>query len=262
MRIMIHDQLPGDGDVVVRKPPEEVKLPGGYTMHKAILGRKNEQDAMPGVGIFKGKFDTVVIWVHPKGKASLFENGELVPAAKELLDKGCAIVAGDVFQTGELKGDKPFPVNPQFAGFTYGYNRSVLANRVHDVLTSVGFAKHMLKSKKIYLVGWEEAGPWTVMASALAGDSVKRTAVDLQQFRFENIKSTSDEMMLPGAVKYGGMPAFLALCVPQEMLAHNHKGTATGHIVKAAYEAAGANEKLTRNMEKMEPMKVVEWLLK
>ena len=146
-------------------------------------------------------------------------------------------------------------MNPQFAGFTYGYNRSVLANRVHDVLTLVGFAKHMLKSKKIYLVGWEEAGPWTVMASALAGDSVKRTAVDLQQFHFENIKSTSHEMMLPGAVKYGGMPAFLALCVPQEMLAHNHKGTATGHIVKAAYEAAGANEKLTRNMGKMEPMK-------
>jgi hypothetical protein len=259
---MIHDQFPGAGDIAVRKPPEEVKLPGGYTMHKAILGRKNEEDAVPGVGIFKGKFDKAVIWVHPEGKASLFEKGELSAAAKALLDHGCAIVAPDVFQTGELKGAKPFAVNTQFAGYTFGYNRPVLANRVHDILTSIGFAKHMLKVKTIYLVGWEQAGPWAVLAGALSNGEVKRIAVDLHQFRFENVTMTSDEMMLPGAVKYGGLPAFLALCAPQEVLAHNHRGTATARLTKAAYEAAGAKDKLQRAEEIMEPMKVVEWLLK
>ena len=35
----------------------------------------------------------------------------------------------------------------------------------------------------------------------------------MNQFRFENIKDVADENLLPGAVKYGGVPAFLARCV-------------------------------------------------
>ena len=35
----------------------------------------------------------------------------------------------------------------------------------------------------------------------------------MNQFRFENIKDVADENLLPGAVKYGGLPAFLALCI-------------------------------------------------
>ena len=69
-------------------------------------------------------------------------------------------------------------------------------------------------------------------------------------------------MMLPGAVKYGGLPAFLALCAPGEVLVHNHRGTATGQLPTAAYKAAGAADKLTRSADKLDDAKVVEWLLK
>lgn len=67
-----------------------------------------------------------------------------------------------------------------------------------------------IHAKSVYLVGWEESGIWAILAKALAGDAVDRTVADAAQFRFENIKKTDDEMMLPGAVKYGGMPAFCA----------------------------------------------------
>ncbi len=79
-----------------------------------------------------------------------------------------------------------------------------------------------------------------MLAKALAGDAVAKTAADLNQFRFESIKETADPMMLPGAVKYGGLPAFLALCAPGEVFVHNHRGTASGRLPRAAYEAAGA----------------------
>ena len=46
----------------------------------------------------------------------------------------------------------------------------------------------------------------------LCGDAVSRTAIDMNQFRFESIKEVTDENLLPGAVKFGGVPAFLALC--------------------------------------------------
>lgn len=260
LRVMVHDELPTE--IAVRMGPLSSKFDGGGSMHRAALGRRYESDAVPTVGVFGAKPDgRLVVWVHPLGKASLFENEKLVPAARALVDAGCAVVAADVFGVGELALEKPYPVDKTFAGYTYGYNRSVLAQRVHDVLTLVAFGRSHLKLKQVHLVGWGEAGPWVILAKALAGDAVGRTAADLNQFRFESVKATDDPMMLPGAVKYGGLPAFLALCAPGAVLAHNHKGTASGELPRAAYAAAGAADKLTRANEKLPQEKVVKWLL-
>ncbi|HEY1187960.1 MAG TPA: hypothetical protein VGE74_09895, partial [Gemmata sp.] len=203
-----------------------------------------------------------VVWLHPNGKASLFDNGKAVPALKELTEAGFAVVAPDLLGTGENAFTKPFAVDKGFAGYTYGYNRSLLAQRVHDGLTFAAFGSTVLKAKTLSIVGWGAFGPVAVLAKALAGDAVTKTAADLNGFRFEDIKDTADPMMLPGAVKYGGLGAFLALCAPGEVLVHNQTGTGTGQLSRAAYEAAGAANKLTRNAAKLDPMKVVEWLVK
>ena len=215
-----------------------------------------------------------VVWVHPKGKASLFDNGEWHPAAKALLDKNHGIVAIDVLGTGEHPLAKPLAVDKTFAGYTFGYNRTLLAEQVHDVLTAAAFARRSLTltppkpgdkeetGAPVHLVGWGEMGIVAVLAKALAGDAVAKTAADLNQFRFEAIKDAADPMLLPGAVKYGGLSAFLALCAPGEVLAHNHKGTETGRLSRSAYEAAGAADKLTRVPDKLDDAKVVEWLVK
>jgi dienelactone hydrolase len=277
MRVMIGEELPKPGALAIRKGPKEVKLPDGVTMHLAAFGRQGEGDMVPHAGVFKGKPTAgFVVWVHPEGKASLFEKGQLNPAAKALVDKGYAVVAPDVFQTGELTGRWPFtesekkgksdrdelkfPVNRQFAGYTYGYNRSVFAQRVHDILTTVAFARDMGKAKTIHLVGWEGAGPWVAAARAVCGDAVSRTAIDLNQFRFDRIADVTDENLLPGALKYGGLPAFLALCAPGEVFAHNHAGTSSGHLSKAAYDAAKTPEALKRQPEKAKPDDVIAWL--
>jgi hypothetical protein len=184
---------------------------------------------------------------------------KLTPAARALVDAGCAVVAMDCFGVGEMAAT--LPVDKKFAAFTYGYNRSVLANRVHDILTVIAFTK-FLGAKTTHLVGWGEAGPWAVVARAMAGAAVERCAVDLNQFRFENVKEEDDPMMLPGAVKYGGLPAFLAMAAPGEVLTHNHRGTATGQLPKAAYAAAGADAKLVRDATKWDDAKVAAWLVR
>ena len=119
LKVMIGEELPKPGALEVRKGPKEVKLADGVTMHLAALGRKGEGDMVPHAGVFKGDpKGGFVVWVHPAGKASLFEKGQLNPIVKSLLDKGYAVVAPDVFQTGELTGRWPmsndetkFPVN-------------------------------------------------------------------------------------------------------------------------------------------------------
>jgi hypothetical protein len=99
-----------------------------------------------------------------------------------------------------------------YAGYTYGYNRSILANRVHDLLTVIRYAKDQPGVKKIELVGTGTMGPVALLARALAGDVVDRAAIDLNGFDFDQVKGLTDEMMLSGALKYGGIYGFVPLC--------------------------------------------------
>lgn len=241
--------------------PDESRV-DGVTVHAAVLARDGSAERTPAVGVFGPKFtrEQFVVWVHPAGKASLFADGKLHPAAKLLTDAGYGVFAPDLFGVGDLTAET-WAVNPVYAGFTYGYNRAPLANRVRDVLTTIGFA-HTMKPKSVSVIGWGSAGPVAVLAAALAGNKVSKLAADLNGFRFEEVTKTDDPMLLPGAVKYGGLGAFLALCAPTPVLVHNNKGTGVGRPAKAAYKSAAAADAITVAGDKLADANVVEWLVK
>src|SRR5262249_55374086 len=136
------------------------------------------------------------------------------------------------------------------------------AQRVHDIVTAVAAARSHERTKAVHLVGLEKAGPWVLLARGLCGSAVERTAADLDGFRFEKVRGTDDEMVLPGALKYGGLPALAALAAPGELYVHNHQGTGSGKWLTAVYQAAGAADKLQRSPGKVTPEKVVEWLVR
>ena len=259
LRVMVNSSVPST--VTVQGYSSEEKQ--NFTIHKAILGRKGEGDALPSMGLIPKGFSCscAVLWLHPKGIASLLQNGVLTPEVKALHDKGYAVLGIDPLGVGALTPSNPFTTHKDYAGFTFGYNRSLVANQVHDVLTAIGNLLHNAQIKTIHVIGWAEMGPIAVLAKALAGDTVKKLAADVNQFRFEAIKNINDPMLLPGATKYGGLGAFLALCAPGEVLVHNHKGTSTGKLPQAAYAASGAKDKLTRVNEKMDAAKVIEWVV-
>jgi hypothetical protein len=190
------------------------------------------------------------------------KGGKLVAAAQAILDKQAAILGVDVFGTGEFEDAMLPPTNDKYAGYTFGYNRPLLANRVHDILTAVAFAKSHEETKTVQLVGFDKAGPWVALARGLCGDAVARTAVDFDKFRYEKVRFVSDEMMLPGALKYGGLGALAALAAPGELFVHDHRGTGSGQWLNAVYKAAGHPEQLHREQEKLSPEKVVAWLLR
>ena len=201
-----------------------------------------------------------ILWLHPEGKASLFPGGKASPVLKSLLAAGFAVSAPDLSGTGELAAIKP-TVDDKYAGYTLGYNRSLLANRVHDAVTLLVNATADRNVQPVHLVGWGAMGPVAILAKAIAGDVIAKTAADMNGFRFEEIQRTDDPMLLPGAVKYGGMGSFIALCAPGETVIHNSKRSGIGNVSKAAYEAAGAADKLTIQGDKLEDAKVVQWLI-
>jgi dienelactone hydrolase len=258
LRVMIASELPKPGQVEGKPQATPDKSVQGY-----LIGRRRRGEQVPAVWLEpKTPAGTAVVWIDPAGKASLFKGGKVVPAAQTLLDKGVAILGVDLFGTGELALEKTPAVNPRFPGYTFGYNRPLLSQRVHDILTAVVFARKQKAVKRVHLLGRGKAGPWVLLARGMCGTAVERTAADLNRFRFDKVREVTDEMMLPGALKYGGLPPLAALSAPGELLIHNIRGTGMGQWVKAAYKAAGADKKLTRSGDKMADDKVVAWLLR
>jgi hypothetical protein len=174
---------------------------------------------------------TVVVWVHPEGKASLFgSDGKPVAAVQQLLDKKMGVFSADLFMTGDFsKPGQPTPPTVTqihhkdipFAGYQLGYNRSLLANRVHDLLSAIAFVKNVLGAQEIDMMAFEKAGPWALLARALAGDAVAWSAIDLNGFDFDQVTATNDEMLLPGGLKYGGVYGFAALCNSGKTVLYN-----------------------------------------
>ncbi|MFO0852509.1 MAG: acetylxylan esterase [Gemmataceae bacterium] len=263
LRVMVQDELPPPkpGLVSVAGFGSEGG-PGGATVHRAHLGR-GKGEAVPSMGVIPEGFidagKTAVVWLHPQGRASLKQGDDWTPAVKTLLAAKTAVLAIDLFKPPALPIGK-VTHGQVFGGYFYGYNRAVLAERVRDAVTAVVNLRDNAGCKTIHVVGWEECGPVAILAKAICGDAVTKLAADAHQFRFESVTKLDDPMMLPGAVKYGGLPAFLALCAPSPALVHNHKGTASGKLSKAAYDATGAADKLTRSADKWPAEKVAGWL--
>jgi dienelactone hydrolase len=267
LRVMMNDTLPAAKEVEVVARDKAVKK-DGVESQSLVLSRKGQREVVR-VRALRGKdWDgTIVVWVHPDGLASVRQGDKLAFGVQEILNKKAAVLAVEPLLTGPKSEEAEMPITKHqkqsgYGGYTTCYSRPLLSNRVHDILTAVAFARGAKGVKRVDLLGLERAGPWAVLARALCGDKVGRTAADLDRFRFERILSSSDEMMLPGALKYGGLPALSALCAPGELFLHNANGTGTDRWLRSAYAAADASGRLRREADRQAPETVIGWLLR
>jgi dienelactone hydrolase len=265
LRVMVNDRLPDAAEVEERaaKKPATVD---GITWGGEIVSRKGEGEQVSLTTIQGPESDgTVVVLVHPES-AGLGRPGEPAPVVRELLKQKATVLSVQPLLSGPDDATEQPITKPHkstgYGGHTYGYNRSLLANRVHDILTAVAYARGPMKAKRVHLIGLERAGPWVVLARALCGAAVQRTAADLNGFRFESITKGQDEMMLPGALKYGGLPALAALCAPHELYLHNTRGTGTEQWLQAAYGTSGAADRVQRHAGRQSAEAVARWLLR
>lgn len=104
-----------------------------------------------------------------------------------------------------------YPAPPSNIEFFTGYNRTVLANRVNDILATIAAAQKLADGGRVNLIGVGEAGPWCLLAAALAGDKLHRVVIDANHFDFDQVKSESDANFQPMMLRYGGLYAFVPL---------------------------------------------------
>ena len=201
--------LPATDDIVLEPGP--VTDVGTLKVMVARVGRKTEGTQIPVVSVYNpDKFDgRVTIWLDGAGKSALFTtDGQPIPAVQKLADAGMAVSSADLFLTGEYlnAGETPtYKVDENFPGYTFGYNRPLLAHRVRDILTLIRIATIHPGVKSVDLVGTGDAGLPVLLARSAIDGGVGTCMADLNGFAFSAVKTLDDPRLLPGALKYGGV---------------------------------------------------------
>jgi len=220
LRVMIGNNIPSPGDVSMEKASQSTIADGAILetgLETGLLVRHSTGVALPYFLLTPAKANgQITIVANDHGRSAVLENHQPTELAARLLADGQTVLSVDLAQTGELaSAHRPDQrgryASYNYAGYYFGYNPSILGERVTDLLAEISAARSR-SGKPVNIVGLNKAGVETMLAVALAGDSVNRAAIDLNEFDFDQVKDTSDEMMLPGALKYGGISGFVALC--------------------------------------------------
>lgn len=249
--VMIGRRQPPAGAVVAKT--RETSGLGQGRLTRLLLRHEAEGEETPAVLLEPKSWDQkrLVIWVSREGKQSLFDAaGQATPEVRKLLASNAAILGIDLFCQGEFTADgRPLTKAElcksgrgdwaSYLGYTYGYNHPLFARRVHDILSAVSFARHVLRPAKLEIHGLHGAGHWVLAAGAQAGPLVDRLVADTAGFRFARLAAIDDPDFLPGGAKYLDLPGMAALCAPVELRLTDEPGRPLPAVVTAAYVAAG-----------------------
>jgi hypothetical protein len=232
---------------------------GDYWTRVCLLRNETYGEQVPAVFLEPKRAGShTVIWADGNGKAGLFtsttggDDPKPKPAIQKLLARGVTVIGVDLLFQGEFLADgKPITRarkvnNPrEAAAYTFGYNHTLFAQRTHDLLSVVQYArKQMPGSQRLDLVGADGAGSWAAAARAVAGSAIDWAAIDTAGFRFVNVADIYAPDFLPGGAKYGDLPGALALAAPGRLWLAG-EGEESASLVKKIYQTTGSTANLT-----------------
>lgn len=207
-----------------------------------------------------------VIWISKSGKAGLYaQDGNLTAGIKTLIDQGYTVMGVDLLMQGEFLVDSnPIPktrrvANPrQAAGYTFGYNSTLFARRVHDVLTVISFVKHHeTNPESISLVSLDATGPIAIAARAQARSIVDHLVATTNGFRFHQVDDLHSPEFLPGGAKYHDLPGMLAVAAPSATYVAGEKELPK--VTLRAYAASRQADQL--QLGENDTAAALEWLM-
>lgn len=240
---------------------------GGWLEITGLLINSTHQEALPAVFCYPKQWNgTTAAWFTGAGKEGLFNaSGRLIPAVQQLVDSGVTVVGVDLIHQGEFRPDgSPLLQTPKVketresASYTFGYNPSVFAQRVHDILSVTKFVvDHERASKRVVLIGTSGAGPWVAAARPLIGSHVQLAVIETGGFRFGKLLDFRDPNFLPGGAKYGDLPGLLSLSAPASTWVLGESGAVLAGL-RGQY--AGGQEWALKDSETLDPQELRKWV--
>lgn len=231
----------------------------GLAVQRLLLGRRGEGDQIPALWYLTRPHQPgtpAVLVVHPEGKAALADmrRGQPGPLVADLLGEGYSVLAIDLFLTGEARGLRP-EQGPHF----HTYNQSTSACRVQDILTALAFLDSTEEAGAVDLLGLGAAGPTCLLARGLA-PGVRRTAADFNYLAAGDDRAWAEELFVPAIRRVGDLRSALALTAPGHLLVHRTGKGFPEDWARAAYRAAGKEERLVVAGRRLKWEAVLEWL--
>lgn len=197
---------------------------GDWIEMKGWMKGAQRKQQLPAVYLYPKQWNgRTTIWLSEQGKDGLYgADGSLMPAVRQLMQAGRTVVGVDLLHQGEFLRDgealkeTPKVKNPREAGaYTFGYNPTVFAERVQDVLAVIRYVRdHERRSSRIDLVALDGTAPVATAARAQARGAVGRAVLGLGAFSFSSLRDLRHPDFAPGAAKYGDVDGLLALAAP------------------------------------------------
>ncbi|HOA51509.1 MAG TPA: acetylxylan esterase [Thermogutta sp.] len=262
--VMIGRGLPENEDlsVDVRRETQEDSVTARYL----LIHQPSRKETVPVLVLVPASpRPTVVIWVSPNGKQGILaEDGKPIPVIRKMLEQKLVVVTADLFGQGETTPDgknveRQRLVRDDYAGYTFGYNPPLYAQRVHDLLKVIRFARSQLVPEgKLIMIGPQGAAHWVAGALAQAKGAVDLTVVDTGGFRFQSINAFDHPDFFPGAAKYLDLPGLLSIAAPAKLwlAGENSEGLS---LIRRVYHAAPAEGQL-RAWDSLPMDENSEWL--
>ena len=226
----------------------------GYRWQGGLLRHKTRGEESP-LSLFlpERANGRVVLWLDQQGKSAHFTADQRpAPEVLALLQAGIAVAGIDLLYQGEfLANGQPLAATPkvanprEFAGYTLGFNHSIFACRVHDVLNAVAYLRgREPQTRRLDVVALDDTAAVAIAARVLGGAAVDGLAVNTRGFRFGKLEEFRHPNFLPGGAKYDDLPGMLALNAPHALWLAG-EGPAAPPLVVGAYEAAKATAALS-----------------
>jgi len=160
------------------------------------------------------------LWLDPQGQEVL-SKPSWNDVVQGTLKRGTAIMAIDL---NGMDAANPLAKGGKYAGYTfagyyYGYNTPLLSNQVVNCVFAAPMEANVARvarraanptNFRTYLLATGRAGVAGLLTDTLG--HFDRAAIDVDHFDFDQVTDPADPMMLPGALKYGGVSGFATLC--------------------------------------------------
>lgn len=222
-RVMLDDGVPSAEGIETSF--KTIDLDENHKIVKGPIGRKGAGEKVPFLAILPKNFTgTILVGSSaPRGLSKAIVDGKVENQLAAMTADGHAVALVDPLYTGEYVEEGKEPTRPKvdqtYGGFTFGYNRPLLSQQVHDVLTAVAAAKTLPGVKRVVLIGRLDS----LLARVVAGDQVDDAIIsnDIPPATAEI--SSQDPKFLPGLLKYGGYYGLAAAAAPNKLLFLNFK---------------------------------------
>lgn len=195
---------------------------GEWLLMRGLIENEPRKETVPALFVHPKKWSgRTIVWLSEKGKTGVLgDDGQPTAEVQQLVASGASVIGVDLFMQGEFSFDQNSDAptrkvkNPrESAAYTFGYNHSLFAQRVHDVLNVLAFIRDHQehKSQHVSLIALDATAPVAAAARVLSEDFVKSAAVNTHGFRFSSVDRLDSPWFQPAIAKYGDLPGLIAL---------------------------------------------------